>query len=87
MVTMNAEKDIRIRKAADKDLEDVFPMIDRQNWYWTKPEVTHVLDIGREHSIVAMLYDKIVGILFVLKNAGFATWTHLIVKEKYRGTG
>ena len=36
---------------------------------------------------MALLNDEIVGILFVLINAGLATWTHLIVEEKYRGTG
>jgi len=30
MVIMSLEKDIRIRSADAKDLEDVFPMIDRE---------------------------------------------------------
>jgi len=79
--------DICIRKATGNDLEAVFPMIDRENWYWTELEVARVLKIGKTHSLVAVRNDEIVGILFVLRNTGFATWTHFIVKEEYRGSG
>lgn len=65
---MGLENKIRIRNATDKDLEDVFPMIDRENWYWTKLEVAQILNFGKDHSLVAVLQDKIVGILFVLRN-------------------
>ena len=84
---MNIANKIRIRKATTDDLEGAFPMIDQQNWYWTKPEVASVLEKGQHHSLVAMLGDDIAGILFALKNNGFATWTHLIVKEHYRNAG
>jgi len=84
---MSLANNIRIRKASVNDLEGAFPMIDQQNWYWTKPEVASVLEKGQNHSLVAMLDDDIAGILFVLRNGNFATWTHLIVKDNYRGTG
>lgn len=84
---MSLANKIRIRKASVNDLEGAFPMIDQQNWYWTKPEVASVLEKGQRHSLVAMLDDDIAGILFALKNNGFATWTHLIVKEHYRNAG
>ena len=84
---MSLANKIRIRKASVNDLEGTFPMIDQQNWYWTKPEVANVLEKGQHHSLVAMLGDDIAGILFALKNNGFATWTHLIVKEHYRNAG
>lgn len=84
---MNLAQEVSLRKASVSDLEDVFPMIDQQNWYWTKPEVASVLEKGQHHSLVAMLGDDIAGILFALKNNGFATWTHLIVKEHCRNAG
>ena len=46
-----------------------------------------MLEKGHLHSLVAMRDDEIAGILFVLRNGNFATWTHLIVKENYRGMG
>jgi len=30
---MTLAKEIIIRKVTDDDLEDVFPMIDKENWY------------------------------------------------------
>ena len=84
---MTLTREIIVRKAAVDDLDAVFPMIDRENWYWTKPEVASVLKKGRDHSLVAVLNDDIAGILFTLADGNFATWTHFIVKEKYRGAG
>jgi len=84
---MSLAREVRIRKATIDDLEDAFPMIDQQNWYWTKPEVASVLEKGQHHSLVAMLEGDIAGILFALRKNSFATWTHLIVKEHYRNAG
>jgi len=84
---MSLANNVRIRKASVNDLDDAFPMIDQQNWYWTKPEVASVLEKGQHHSLVAMLDDDIAGILFALKNNGYATWTHLIVKDRYQNAG
>ncbi len=81
---MTLAKEIKIRKVTDDDLEDVFPMIDRENWYWTLPEVERLLKTDKRHSLVAVLNNEIAGILFVLKKGRFATWTHFIVKEKYK---
>ncbi len=80
-------KKIRIRKIEDGDLVEIFPMIDKENWDWTLPEVERVLNTDKEHSIAAVLEGEIAGILFVLRNGDFAAWTHFIVQEKYRGMG
>jgi len=84
---MRLANKIKIRHVIDSDLKEVFPLIDKENWYWTLSEVEHLLKIDKTHSVVAVLNNAIVGILFVLKKGSFAIWTHFIVKDKFRNTG
>ncbi len=84
---MTGLNQIKIRKVLDEDLPEVFPMIDKEDWYWTMPEMEQLFKTDKKHSIVAILNNEIIGLLFAIKRGCFASWTHFIVKEEYRGIG
>jgi len=84
---MSIINQISIRSVMNEDLSEVFPMIDKENWDWTLPEIEQLFTLNQEHSVVAVLSNKIIGLLFALKKGRFASWTHFIVKDEFRGQG
>ncbi len=73
-----------IRLMVDTDLDQVFSLIDQENWGWEFHEIRRIFALDTRNSIVAEINGEIVGLITLINFGKTAFIVHVIVKEGWR---
>ncbi len=80
--TMADEPSIRLM--VDTDLNQVFSLIDRENWGWEFHEIRRIFALDTRNCIVAEVNGDLVGLITLINFGKTAFIVHVIVKEGWR---
>lgn len=78
---------LRVVRMTDSHLQDVFSLIDSENWGWEFAEVMEMHRIDSGSSVVALDGREVVGLVTCVDFGTFAFIVHVIVRKGWRRRG
>jgi predicted N-acetyltransferase YhbS len=78
---------LHIVRMGDHHLEEVFSLIDRENWGWEFAEISAIHRLDPGSSLVAMDGREMVGLLTCIDYGSYAFIIHIIVRKGWRRKG